>query len=67
MRIVFSGASPLTIITAKTLMKQGHEVPGVIAVPQTIAVGVAVDDLTLIVQCTTANDWQNQVGYLPLG
>ncbi|GAH98739.1 unnamed protein product, partial [marine sediment metagenome] len=26
MRIVFSGASPLTIITAKTLIKQGHEV-----------------------------------------
>jgi trk system potassium uptake protein TrkA len=26
MRIVFSGASPLTIITAKQLIKQGHEV-----------------------------------------
>ncbi|MFP3899193.1 MAG: potassium channel family protein [Dehalococcoidia bacterium] len=26
MRIVFSGASPLTIITAKALIKQGHEV-----------------------------------------
>jgi trk system potassium uptake protein TrkA len=26
MRIVFSGASPLAVITAKTLMKQGHEV-----------------------------------------
>ncbi len=26
MRIVFSGASPLTIITAKTLIRQGHEV-----------------------------------------
>ena len=26
MRIVFSGASPLTIITARTLIKQGHEV-----------------------------------------
>ncbi len=26
MRIVFSGASPLAFITAKTLMKQGHEV-----------------------------------------
>ena len=26
MRIVFSGASPLTIITAKTFIKQGHEV-----------------------------------------
>ena len=26
MRIIFSGASPLTITTAKTLIKQGHEV-----------------------------------------
>ena len=26
MRIVFSGASPLTVITAKQLIKQGHEV-----------------------------------------
>ena len=26
MRIVFSGASPLTVITAKTLIRQGHEV-----------------------------------------
>jgi len=26
MRIIFSGATPLTIITARTLIKQGHEV-----------------------------------------
>jgi hypothetical protein len=66
-RIVLTHDVSTLIGLAYERMKRGHGVPGVIAVPQTIAVGVAVDDLALIVQCTTTKDWQNQVGYLPLG
>ena len=66
-RIVLTHDVSTLIGRAYDRMKQGRAVSGVIAVPQTIAIGVAVDDLALIVQCTTSADWQNQVGYLPLG
>jgi hypothetical protein len=66
-RVVLTHDVSTLICLAYERMKQGHSVPGVIAVPQSIAVGVAVADLALIVECTSVEDWQNQVGYLPLG
>ena len=40
--------------------------PGVIAVSQALPVGQVIDDLLLVVQCSRAEDWTNQVRYLPL-
>ena len=66
-RIVLTHDVSTLVGLAYARMKQGRGMPGVIAVPQTMAIGVAVDDLALIVQCTSVVDWQNQVGYLPIG
>jgi hypothetical protein len=40
--------------------------PGVIAVPQSLLARVAIEDLIVVVECSTAADWRDQVAYLPL-
>ncbi len=40
--------------------------PGVFVAPQTLAVGRAIDDLLLVVECSEPEEWQGQVHYLPL-
>jgi hypothetical protein len=29
-------------------------------------IGAAIDDLVLVIECSTPEEWQNQVRYLPL-
>jgi hypothetical protein len=43
-----------------------ERMPGVIIVPQTLGVGAAIDDLLLIAECSVAEDWVDQVRFLPL-
>ena len=40
--------------------------PGVIVVPQSLAVSRAVEDLLLIASATSTEDWANRICYLPL-
>lgn len=45
---------------------QGLPMPGVIAVPQALSVGRAIDDLVLVVEYSSPEEWRDQVRYLPL-
>ena len=47
-------------------VRAGQPMPGVIAVSQALPVGQVIEDLLLVVQCSRAEDWTNQVRYLPL-
>jgi predicted nuclease of predicted toxin-antitoxin system len=40
--------------------------PGVIAVPDTLPIGQAIEGLTIIVECSAQSEWENQVVHLPL-
>jgi hypothetical protein len=44
----------------------GHSSPGLIIVPQDLAIGDAIDDLLLLWAATEAEDWRGKVGFLPL-
>jgi Domain of unknown function (DUF5615) len=44
----------------------GFRVAGVCVVPRSVSVGRAIEDLVLIAQCGTKEEWENQVKYLPL-
>jgi predicted nuclease of predicted toxin-antitoxin system len=44
----------------------GDPMPGVIAVPQSTLAKIAIQDLVIIVGCSTVEDWSDRVGYLPL-
>jgi hypothetical protein len=47
-------------------MNAGNYSPGVFVVPQSMPLGQAVDELVLLIACTEANEWVNQVTHLPL-
>lgn len=40
--------------------------PGVVAVPDTLSVGRAIEDLILMIGGSLEHEWDNQVRYLPL-
>ena len=40
--------------------------PGVMVVPQSLAVPAAAEDLALIWAATTPEEWENRILYLPL-
>jgi uncharacterized protein DUF5615 len=44
----------------------GGQVAGVVIVPQQLQIRQAIDDLELIVTCSSADEWINIVRYLPL-
>jgi hypothetical protein len=47
-------------------IKAGRSMPGVIAAAQSMAIGAAIDDLALVIECSTNDEWRDQVRYLPL-
>jgi hypothetical protein len=47
-------------------VESGYRVAGVCIVPRSLPVGRAIEDLVLIAQCGTKEEWENQVKYLPL-
>ena len=40
--------------------------PGVFVVPQDEAIGRIIEDLILLAECSSENEWEGQVKYLPL-
>ena len=44
----------------------GDAMPGVIAVAQPTPARIAIEDLVVVLACSTAEDWRDQVSYLPL-
>jgi hypothetical protein len=41
--------------------------PGVFEVARHVPIGVVIEELLLIVECSDASEWEGQVRYLPLG
>ena len=44
----------------------GKHMAGVIVAAQDLAIGIVIEDLFLIAECTEANEWEGQVIFLPL-
>ena len=47
-------------------VKSGKPMPGVFEVSRKIPLGVVIDNLLLIVECSHEGEWEGQVRYLPL-
>jgi hypothetical protein len=65
-RVVLTHDVSTLIGNAFQRVRAGIAMPGVIAVAQSMRVGLAIDDLVLIVECADQEDCRNQVWYLPL-
>jgi hypothetical protein len=47
-------------------VRVGKPMPGVIAVPDSLAVGQAIEELVTLIECSEQHEWANLVIYLPL-
>jgi Domain of unknown function (DUF5615) len=65
-RVVLTHDVATLIARAYERVRAGQPMPGVIAVSQALPVAQVIEDLLLVVQCSRAEDWINQVRYLPV-
>jgi hypothetical protein len=47
-------------------VRSGETMAGVIAVAQSLQVGSTIEDLVLVAECSSSEEWRNQVIFLPL-
>jgi hypothetical protein len=47
-------------------IRAGQSTAGLIEVPQSMSIGQAIEDILTIAECSTAEELENQVQYLPL-
>lgn len=47
-------------------VQQGQAMPGVFEISREVPVGVAVEDILLLAECSLDGEWEGQVRYLPL-
>ncbi len=40
--------------------------PGVIIIPEDLAIGIAIEDLITLLECSNANEFENRILYFPL-
>jgi hypothetical protein len=60
-RIVLAHDRATLIARAYERITRGQPMPGVIAVPQSLPLGHVIQDLLLIVECSSMGDWNAQV------
>jgi hypothetical protein len=65
-RIVVTHHKATLVGIAYARMATGKPLPGVFAASQSAPVPVLIEDLVLILECSSPEEWRQQVRYLPL-
>jgi hypothetical protein len=47
-------------------VQSGKSMPGVFEVNRSVAIGMAIDEILLLNECSVEGEWEGQVRYLPL-
>jgi hypothetical protein len=47
-------------------VREGKPMPGVFEVSREVPIGVAIEEILLLAECSLAGEWEGQVRYLPL-
>ncbi len=47
-------------------VRRGKTMPGVFEVSRDVSIGVAIEDILLLAECSKEGEWEGQVRYLPL-
>jgi hypothetical protein len=47
-------------------VRQGQPMPGVFEVSRQVPIGVAIEEILMLAECSLPGDWEGQVRYLPL-
>lgn len=51
---------------AYSRVADGSQMQGVIAVPQDLPIGEAIEEISTLIECSLENEWENQVVFVPL-
>ncbi len=65
-RVVITHDVNTLIGLAYRRVRLGEPMAGVIPVPQSLPIGRAIEDLLQIIECSSQDEWEGQVRYLPL-
>jgi len=44
----------------------GKSMPGIFEVPRAVPIGIAIEDILLLAECSLDGEWEGQTRYLPL-
>ena len=47
-------------------IQRGQPMPGVFEVGRSVPIGLAIEDILLLAECSLEDEWEGQVRYLPL-
>ncbi|MGI8670765.1 MAG: DUF5615 family PIN-like protein [Aridibacter sp.] len=47
-------------------LDEGLDLSGMIAVPQNLPIGIAIDEISILIEYGLENEWNNQVIFIPL-
>lgn len=65
-RLILTHDFATMIDFAYNRVTDGVQMPGVFAVPQDLAIGEAIEEISILVECSAENEWENQVVFIPL-
>ena len=51
---------------ARERVAAGLRMPGIIAVKRSARIGVAIEDLLIVIECSFDGEWEGRIGYVPL-
>ncbi len=64
-RIVLTHDVATMITFAYARIQAGHSMPGLFEVSRRVPVGLAIEDIILIAECSLKGEWEGQVRFLP--
>ncbi len=47
-------------------VRAGEAMPGVIVIPEDLAIGIAIEELAALIECCEAEEMSDQIKYLPI-
>jgi Domain of unknown function (DUF5615) len=65
-RILLTHDVSTMIAHAYDRVREGKRMPGVFEVSRNVPIGVAIEQILLLAECSYENEWEGQVRYLPL-
>jgi len=51
---------------AEQLVSQGEPMAGVVFIPKRLSIGQVIEDLQLVIECSSQSEMHNRIEYLPL-
>ena len=65
-RVLLTHDASTLIGHAYERVRRGLPMPGVFEIRQEVPIGVAIEEVLILAECSTEGEWEGRVGHLPL-